>query len=227
MNKTFPETVPSEVIKDSCKTDHLYMPTDHMEELYDSKNPLVRFIHTSRLNSIIRELPKKDGIQVLDAGCGEGHLLEKLSQLKGRKVDCYGLDITDAALEKARERCPGAKLKKANLSQTGFDDDFFDAVICTEVLEHVREYPIVIKELKRIVKPGGFLILTFPNEILWTVSRFFLGRKPVKVPDHVNSFNPSSMKSLVGLKLVQRINLPFGLPFFFSLNALMKFKKEI
>jgi hypothetical protein len=76
-----------------------------------------------------------------------------------------------------------------------------------------------------VLKKDGYLIITFPNETLWTISRFFLGRRPIKVPDHVASFTPRKMKKLVKLKLVKKINLPFRLLFFVSLGSLLKFRK--
>lgn len=203
---------------------HLHMPPDHMADLYESKNPLVKFVHLNRLNSIAAQIPDGKEQLVLDAGCGEGHLLERLHRLNPHS-HYYGVDVTPVALQRAQERCPGATFKRANLSSTEFSSEFFDGVICTEVLEHVYEYESVIRELKRILKPEGYLILTFPNEMLWTFCRFLLGRKPVKVPDHVNSFNPRLVKARVNLKLENQMGLPFRLPFSLSLSCLMKFRK--
>ena len=134
-------------------------------------------------------------------------------------------DITEIALKKAKARCPFANFSEMNLADLKFEDGFFDVIIITEVLEHVIEYRAVVAELKRVLKKGGFLIVTFPNEFLWTVSRFLLGRRPIKVPDHVNSFNPSKIKKLIGMELITRKNLPFGGPFSFSLGGFMNFKK--
>ena len=204
--------------------DHLFMPEDHMEALYVSLNPFVRFVHQNRIESIAKELPQKSGLKILDAGCGEGHLLETcFKKYSGNQY--YGIDITEIALEKARKRCSLSQFKRANLSSIGFESEFFDVVMCTEVIEHVIDYQVVLNELKRALKKGGFFLITFPNEFLWTVSRFVLRRDPVKVPDHVNSFNPSQMKSHVNLEMIKQIQLPFNLPFFMSLGSLMKFKK--
>ena len=86
-----------------ARTEHLDMPEDHMDEIYNSDNPLVRFVHVSRLDAIVKKLPNKDNLKILDAGCGEGHLLQKMHK-KHKKNKYFGIDITDAALKKARKR---------------------------------------------------------------------------------------------------------------------------
>jgi len=202
---------------------HLHMPEDHMEALYASQNPMVRYVHQNRLAAIVNELPQGT-LKILDAGCGEGHLLEACYK-KYPQNEYYGVDITDVALEKARERCPAGQFKKADLANTGFPDHFFDVVTCTEVIEHIIGYGAVLDELKRLLKKNGFLIITFPNEFLWTISRFVLRRNPIKVPDHVNEFNPSIMRSLMNLPIAKQLQLPFNMPFAIALGSLMKFKK--
>ena len=195
-----------------------------MERLYSSINPAVRLVHRQRLDAIARELPQKPGLRVLDAGCGEGHLLETLhARYPANRY--FGVDYTEVALEKARQRCPFATLQRMDLSNLAFRDGAFDVVVITEVLEHVIEFEEVVAELLRVVGKGGVFIITFPNEILWTVSRFLLGRRPIRVPDHVNAFSPPMMKKLIGLEVSRQRSLPFPLPFSLSLGCLMKFRK--
>lgn len=203
---------------------YIFMPENHMDELYTSKNPLVKFMMIKRLNLIAKAIPSGKGLKILDAGCGEGHLIERLNY-KNNKNLYYGIDITKIALKKAKKRCPYARLKMMDLKKINFHEEYFDIIICTEVIEHIPEYKIVIEELKRVLKKEGYLILTFPNETITTIFRFLVGRKPIKVPDHFNSFNPNKIKSLVKMKLVSQVNLPFNLPFFASQVCLMKFKK--
>lgn len=63
------------------------------------------------------------------------------------------------------------------------DDDQFDVVICREVIEHVESVPHVLREFNRVLKPGGTLILTFPNRlqirsrIMYLLSGFYRGMK--------------------------------------------------
>ncbi|MBN1645142.1 class I SAM-dependent methyltransferase [Candidatus Woesearchaeota archaeon] len=200
------------------------LPENHMDRLYNSKNPLVKFVQRNRLNKIAEFMPASNKLKILDAGCGEGHLIEKLNQ-KNSQNYYYGIDLTKVAINSAEKRCPRAKIFLMDLTKLKFKDNFFDIVICSDVLEHIPRYRLAIEELKRVTKKNGFLIITFPNEILWTISRFFLGRIPFKIPDHFNSFTPQKMKSQVGIKSGLQISIPFNLPFFLSLGVLIQFKK--
>ena len=201
------------------------MPEGGMDKLYNHSTWPVRFVHNGRLMSIIKMVPKRFNVRILDAGCGEGHLISKMME-NGIEGVFWGVDNTEVSLERAIKRCPTAEFRKGNIMNLGFfKDEFFDVVICTEVLEHILEYGKVIKELKRVLKRGGVLIVTFPNEKLWTIGRFVLGRRPVKLPCHVNSFVPEKMISEVGLQCMVRKNLPCNLPFFISLCALIMFEK--
>lgn len=197
-----------------------------MDELYNSRNGLVRFVHRNRLDSIAAMLPRDKSLKILDAGCGEGHLIDVMQQ--GRPdAEYYGFDVTKVAVESAMARCPYAKIQQGDIASLPIPDGFFDVITCTEVLEHVIDYESVIKELRRILKPGGYLILTFPNEINWTIGRWLLGRKPVKIIDHVNAFTPRMMSNIVCMPVVAQKSLPLRLPFFASLGVLMKFRKSI
>ncbi len=203
----------------------IVMPEDHMEELYTSPNPLVRFVHVQRLKKIVEIIPASGKRFILDAGCGEGHLLRFIHDSAPIHA-LFGVDATGIAIAKASVRCPFAQLVQGDLSRLPFGEETFDIITCTEVLEHIPEYDATIKELVRVLKPGGLLMITFPNEGLWILSRFLLGRKPIKVPDHVNSFTPGMMRKIVPLSCISRQNLPFGLPFLLSLNGWMMFKKK-
>jgi 2-polyprenyl-3-methyl-5-hydroxy-6-metoxy-1,4-benzoquinol methylase len=197
-----------------------------MEELYSSKNKLVSFVHNNRLDNIVNVFLKLKikNASVLDAGCGEGHLLERLQKAE-KDNKYYGIDIIPLAINQAKERCPFANIEIGDIYEVKYPNEFFDIIICTEVLEHIFNFKSALKELKRTLKPNGVLIISFPNEILWTISRFFLGRRPIKVPDHVNSFSPNIIKQTLNMKAVAEKGLPFGMPFSTSLGYLIAFKK--
>ncbi len=202
----------------------IVMPEDHMDRLYNSKNRFVRFVHNNRLENIIKKLSNQKGKKILDAGCGEGHLIYKMWEVLNNQY--YGIDITPVAVKNAKIRCPFADIKEGDMLKMGYANNFFDIIICTEVLEHIPEFKLVLKEFKRILRPGGLLIVSFPNEVWWTVSRFVLKRKPVRVPDHFNSFSPNKLRMFVGMDFVSVNGLPFNLPFFFSLGCIVVFKNN-
>ena len=112
------------------------MPEDHMDELYNSGNFLVRFVHNNRLDNIVKLFPQGKKLKVLDAGCGEGHLIKKMHD-KHPDYSYYGVDITDVALKKAKKRCPYARIEKMDLEKLRFSGDSFDIIVNTEVIEHV------------------------------------------------------------------------------------------
>lgn len=98
---------------------------------------------------------------VLDAGCGDGAFLVFLRRL-GLRVS--GLELAEAAAARARHRCPDADVQVGSLEEPPlpFDDGAFDAVWCTEVLEHLFHVHSALAELNRLLKPGGLLMVTTP-----------------------------------------------------------------
>lgn len=201
----------------------------HMDNLYKSKNFLVKYIHNERLKQIYRYvlefLPEKlENFKLLDAGCGEGHLLELLS----KEIDSmflYGVDIREEIMDCIKERgIENTSLQ--DLCDLNFQDNYFDIITCTETIEHIKNFNKALKELKRITKRGGAMILTFPNELNWTISRFLLLRRPIKVPDHVNSFTFKSIKAYMELPIVKKRTIPFNTPSFLSLTNICVFRKK-
>ncbi|HTK90558.1 MAG TPA: class I SAM-dependent methyltransferase [Verrucomicrobiae bacterium] len=98
---------------------------------------------------------------VLDAGCGDGAFLVFLRRL-GLRVS--GLELAEAAAARARRRCPDADVQVGSLEEppVRFDDQTFDAVWCSEVLEQLFGVHNALAELNRLLKPGGLLMLTTP-----------------------------------------------------------------
>lgn len=194
------------------------MEPDHMNDLYNSSNPLVRYVHTKRLMEIKKMVGNNKG-RLLDCGCGEGHLLETLC---GKK---YGLDYSSNALKRAKERNPDATILKGDLTDLPFDDEFFDVVTCSQVLEHIPEHKTAISEIKRVTKVGGKIIISIPNEMNWTIGRLAMLRFPIKIVDHVNSFTPSQLFKLFESKPNKSTYIPFNL-FSLSLTQIHEFEKR-
>ena len=104
------------------------------------------------------------GQRVLDLSCGEGDviaaLIEKGFEAEGThfKADDYILRNPNPVLRTARIHTG------VNLGGTlPFDDASFDVVLATEVIEHLADHPVFLREACRILKPGGRLVLSTPN----------------------------------------------------------------
>lgn len=99
------------------------------------------------------------GKTVLDVGCFDGTISEKI--LKNGN-DVYGLDISEPAIEAALKK--EIKAQVANVEERWpFADNFFDGVFAGEIIEHLFDTDGFLGEVKRVLKPDGFLVLTTPN----------------------------------------------------------------
>lgn len=101
------------------------------------------------------------GKDLLDAGCGTGWFSQKAFEL-GANVT--SLDVGDNLLNEVKAKC-NSKLVKGDVCAMEFDDNMFDYVIATEVIEHTSSPRQAIKEMHRVLKPNGVILLTVPNKI--------------------------------------------------------------
>lgn len=100
--------------------------------------------------------------KVADLGCGQGTFCYSLSRVwPGCEV--WGVDFSPKAIDWVEKRLGGLiNLKLANVTRTGLDSGYFDYVIASEILEHLDEPELLIKEAARLLKKGGRLILSTP-----------------------------------------------------------------
>jgi SAM-dependent methyltransferase len=122
---------------------------------------------------------KANGV-VLDAGCGMGRHLRFLAKYPCLKI--VGIDKNTGALREALtslENMPDALSKdylvsEADINSLPFADTSFDCVICSEVLEHIPDHEAAAKELIRILKPDGTLVISVPRyyseKLCWLLS---------------------------------------------------------
>ena len=108
-----------------------------------------------------------DGEKVLDLGCGNGRLYELF---KEKFVDYDGVDSAEKMIEIAKSRYPKIKFRVADALNLPFPENFFDKVISIAVLHHIpsEEFRLqFLKEVKRVLKPEGKVILLVWNLNIW------------------------------------------------------------
>jgi len=119
--------------------------------------------HYARVGDSIRlqnVLKYAQGSPALDVGCGDGGFSLKLG------ADVYGIDVSSEAVSLANERGVKARVADAG-GDWPFQDAFFELVFAGEVIEHVYDTERFLQECRRVLKPGGRLILTTPNLAAW------------------------------------------------------------
>lgn len=105
-----------------------------------------------------RWLPRVD--RLLELGCSTGYLT---SHFAGAAQGVVSVDINQRALALARHRDPGRRLVCADLEQLPFRDEAFDAIVMLEVIEHTADDRTALREVTRILRLGGALVLSTPN----------------------------------------------------------------
>src|ERR1700751_2869955 len=109
-------------------------------------------------------LPLPAGARILDAGCGSGRTLQELADYG----EGSGLELNPEAAELARGRGLG-EVAIGRLEELPWDDETFDLITCLDVIEHTPDDRVTLRELRRVTRPGGHLLVTVPAyQALWS-----------------------------------------------------------
>ena len=149
--------------------------------------------------------------KILDIGCGDGGLLA-LAKSRKKFIGYYGTDLAQVAINRAKKNViyktgdiRKCYFKRANLDEKlPFTDNFFDAVTCIAVLEHIFDPYFGVKEINRILKNRGEFILEVPN-LVWLPRRIsvLVGLLPVTAEEdgwdggHLHYFTSKAVRNLL------------------------------
>ncbi|MEO0983452.1 MAG: class I SAM-dependent methyltransferase [Pseudomonadota bacterium] len=134
------------------------------------------------LTARLEQLALKPGDWALDLGCGEGRHTHGIHMLGG--VNVIGADLHFPSVQKAKQGLgvlpprgddtAGTVFAVGDATRLPFEDDRFEAVICSEVLEHLPDYHAALREMRRVLKPDGRLCITvphgWPERICWRLA---------------------------------------------------------
>jgi 2-polyprenyl-3-methyl-5-hydroxy-6-metoxy-1,4-benzoquinol methylase len=146
-----------------------------LNELYSYKTMQVRVHHRLRLNlfyEILSHLQKKGLVQnfdnALDIGCNSGFYSKMLSDFGFKNV--RGIDIDVPLVEVAKKNFEFHKPDRSLVYEVAnaeelTEENKYDFVLCTEVIEHTEHQQKVIANIKRVLKPGGIAIVSLPNVV--------------------------------------------------------------
>ena len=113
----------------------------------------------------LERLPLPADALVLDAGCGSGRTLAGPRRLR----QASGIELDEDAAEVARSRGHG-EVRVGRLEELPWPDASFDLITCLDVIEHTPDDRTALRELHRVCRPGGWLLVTVPAyPALWSL----------------------------------------------------------
>lgn len=148
-----------------------------------------------RRASVLRKLHPQPGA-VLDIGCGRGHFLKSLRQ---QGWTCTGTELTETAGRHARDTL-SLDVRIGPFDGALFPDASFDAVYLWHVLEHIPNTAAALAEVRRLLRPGGLLVIAVPNLESWQAGLSRYRWFHLDLPRHYLHFSASWLtKTLTGL----------------------------
>jgi SAM-dependent methyltransferase len=149
--------------------------------------------YARRLAFLLAEVRPDD--RALDLGCGDGRFTAALAGAGARVV---GVEVAQAAVERARAREPDLDLRLAPIDgPLPLDDGSFDLVWASEVIEHIADTARWLSEVRRVLAPGGRLLLTTPALGRVRVALDGVERFSEPLGDHLHLYTRSSLRTLL------------------------------
>lgn len=165
---------------------------------YDAMEASIHLNRYSMVKSVC------EGKRVLDAACGEGYGSYFLKKWGAKEV--YGLDIDVEAVKKADHifGSSDVKFQCHTVEELPFPDYYFDMIVSFETIEHIDRPEDFLKEVHRVLKPGGMIILSCPND------PYYYKEGNISNPFHKKAYNFFEFKELAEQYLGNDVDYYFG-----------------
>lgn len=182
---------------DIAELERIYPPEYHSLE-FSGEN--FSFVHRVRSRLEARRLLRycdgaPEDARILDIGCGDGFHLDLLREYGEEGWTLEGVDIDERAVEAARAR--GLEVHHGDLSELDIEERAFDVVYTLQTIEHVARPDELLRDINRLLKPGGRLVVVTDNTQSLDF-RYFKGGYwgGYHFPRHWNLFNESALSRL-------------------------------
>jgi 2-polyprenyl-3-methyl-5-hydroxy-6-metoxy-1,4-benzoquinol methylase len=158
-----------------------------------------------RIINIIKPYCQGD---VLDVGCGDGTFTSQLSKVDKVK-NVIGIDLSHTAISEAKRRYPEIKFEVTSATRLPFSDESFDFITMVELAEHIIDTEQMFKEVNRVLKPEGAILITTTDFNLLKkviVATFFWEKYFYPTNPHIRFFTKSTLEDILnktGFKLIK------------------------
>lgn len=136
----------------------------------------------------------------LEIGCGEGLSTQRLIKMLPKGIRMEASEYVKHQIPHAKKNNPGINIVQESAYELRRDDNSLDVVFLLEVLEHLDFPSKALQEIKRVLKPGGFLIIGIPREPLWRILNMARGKywgDLGNTPGHLNHWSSRSLQRLL------------------------------
>jgi SAM-dependent methyltransferase len=143
-------------------------------------------------------VPSDMPLRILDVGCGTGINAAQLTR-NGHEV--FGIDVSPVAIEKFRAKGLQGSVVNIEAGPLPLPADSFDMVYASEVIEHCVDTMGFLRNICRVLKPGGTLLLSTPNSAFWAyrvMALLGLAASEYQHPGHVRFFSKRSLSTSIG-----------------------------
>ncbi len=167
---------------------------DYYEDLWE-RLPRDTVVADQALREAFLHAEVCGGDRALDLGCGDGHFTQVLSRAGARAT---GLDVAEAALRRARARYPELDFVLGKIDEPlPLADNVFDLVWASEVIEHIADTARWLSEVRRVLAPGGRLLLSTPSHGRLRVATLGIERFSEPLGDHLHLYTRRSLQTLL------------------------------
>lgn len=147
---------------------------------------VVGYFYRMYRDEVIRRAGDTRGRDILEVGCGEGMMFEDTPTTPVQ------MDVSMTRVQRARGKA--RFLLCADGYQLPFADESFSLVLLIAVLEHTSEPWRLLQEARRVLKPGGRVLIVVPNDATMSLGRLLLLKWPPRYPDHLTFTTPRGMR---------------------------------
>lgn len=138
--------------------------------------------------------------RAIELGCGEGLSTMRLAAMLPKDITLEASEYVKHQIPHAQKNNPGLKITQESVYELKHADNTFDLVFLLEVLEHLDFPSKALQEIKRVLKPGGYLIIGVPREPLWRSLNMARGKywnDWGNTPGHLNHWSSRSLTRLL------------------------------